>query len=71
MNEFDRGDLPRHFRAVREQHANWLKAARPPTPRRAPRRFWAECKEGRPAEVLNLTDETVTIKDYGRPARSP
>ena len=69
MLGFDRGgSYPVAFRAVREQHANWVTWRRAPLApvAAAPRRFWAARSDGRPAEVLHLADETVTIKDYGQ-----
>ena len=65
---FDRGgSYPQVFRAVRDQHANWVTWRRGPLApvAAAPRRFWAARGDGKPAEVLHLADETVTIKDYG------
>ena len=66
---FDRGgSYPVAFRAIRGQHADWLTWRRgklaPVTA--APRRHWAARGDGKPAEVLHLADETVTIKDYGQ-----
>ena len=69
MLGFDRGgSYPVAFRAVREQHADWVTWRRAPLApvAAAPRRFWAARSDGRPAEVLHLADETVTIKDYGQ-----
>ena len=69
MLGFDRGgSYPVAFRAVREQHADWVTWRRAPLAPEAaaPRRFWAARSDGRPAEVLHLADETVTIKDYGQ-----
>ncbi|HXL95560.1 MAG TPA: transposase, partial [Streptosporangiaceae bacterium] len=68
---FDRGgSYPVAFRAVREQHADWVTWRRAPLApvTAAPRRYWAARGDGKPAEVLTLADETVQIKDYG-PAR--
>ena len=69
MLGFDRGgSYPVAFRAVREQHADWVTWRRAPLApvAAAPRRFWAARGDGKPAEVLHLADETVTIKDYGQ-----
>ena len=68
MLGFDRGGAyPRVFRAVREQHADWITWRRGPlaVPAAAPRRHWVARGDGKPAEVLRLADESVTIKDYG------
>jgi hypothetical protein len=66
---FDRGgSYPVAFRAIRDQHADWVTWRRgklaPVTA--APRRHWAARGDGRPAEVLHLADEMATIKDYGQ-----
>ena len=69
MLGFDRGgSYPVAFRAVREQHADWVTWRRAPLApvAAAPRRFWAARGDGKPAEVLWLADETVQIKDYGQ-----
>ena len=66
---FDRGgSYPQVFRAIRDQHANWVTWRRAPLApvAAAPRRFWAARGDGKPAEVVWLADETVTIKDYGQ-----
>ncbi|MFI5068246.1 MAG: transposase, partial [Streptosporangiales bacterium] len=66
---FDRGgSYPVAFRAIREQHADWVTWRRSPLApvTAAPRRYWAARGDGKPAEVLWLADETVTIKDYGQ-----
>src|SRR5260370_554430 len=66
---FDRGgSYPRVFRAIRDQHADWVTWRRAPLApaAAAPRRFWAARGDGKPAEVVWLADETVTIKDYGQ-----
>src|SRR6266702_3637948 len=71
MLGFDRGgSYPVAFRAIREQHADWVTWRRGPLApvTAAPRRYWAARGDGKPAEVLWLADEMVTIKDYG-PAR--
>ena len=65
---FDRGgSYPQVFRAVRDAHADWVTWRRGPLApvAAAPRRYWAARGDGKPAEVLHLADETVTIKDYG------
>jgi hypothetical protein len=65
---FDRGgSYPVAFRAIREQHADWVTWRRSPLARPAaePKLCFAARGDGRPAEVLWLADETVTIKDYG------
>ena len=66
---FDRGgSYPVAFRAIRDQHADWVTWRRgklaPVTA--APRRSFTARRDGKPAEVLHLADETVTIKDYGQ-----
>jgi len=69
MLGFDRGgSYPVAFRAIREQHADWVTWRRSPLApvTAAPRRYWAARGDGRPAEVLHLADEMVTIKDYGQ-----
>src|SRR5216684_3961631 len=69
MLGFDRGgSYPVAFRAIREQHAGWVTWRRSPLApvTAAPRRYWAARGDGKPAEVLTLADETVTIKDYGQ-----
>ena len=50
------------------QHADWVTWRRAPLApvTAAPRRYWAARGDGKPAEVLHLADETVTIKDYGQ-----
>jgi hypothetical protein len=55
------------FRAVRDARADWVTWRRAPLApvAAAPRRYWAARGDGKPAEVLHLADETVTIKDYG------
>ncbi|HUY46925.1 MAG TPA: helix-turn-helix domain-containing protein [Streptosporangiaceae bacterium] len=66
---FDRGgSYPVAFRAIQEQHADWVTWRRAPLApvTAAPRRHWAARGDGKPAEVLHLADETVTIKDYGQ-----
>jgi hypothetical protein len=66
---FDRGgSYPQVFRAIRDQHADWVTWRRAPLApaAAAPRRFWAARGDGKPAEVVWLADETVTIKDYGQ-----
>ena len=66
---FDRGgSYPQVFRAIREQHADWITWRRSPLApvTAAPRRYWAARGDGKPAEVLWLADETVEIKDYGQ-----
>jgi hypothetical protein len=62
------GSYPVVFRASRQQHADWITWRRgPPAPAAAPpRRYWAARGDGQPAEVLDLADEAVTIKDYGQ-----
>jgi hypothetical protein len=65
---FDRGgSYPQVFRAVRDARADWVTWRRAPLApvAAAPRRYWAARGDGKPAEVLHLADETVTIKDYG------
>ena len=69
MLGFDRGgSYPVAFRAIREQHADWVTWRRSPLApvTAAPRRYWAARGDGKPAEVLTLADEMVTIKDYGQ-----
>ena len=69
MLGFDRGgSYPVAFRAIREQHADWVTWRRSPLAAvtAAPRRHWAARGDGKPAEVLWLADETVQIKDYGQ-----
>jgi len=66
---FDRGgSYPQVFRAIRDQHADWVTWRRAPLApaAAAPRRLWAARGDGKPAEVVWLADETVTIKDYGQ-----
>ena len=66
---FDRGgSYTQVFRAIRDARADWVTWRRGPLAPVAapPRRFWAGGRGGKPAEVLLLADETVTIKDYGR-----
>jgi len=65
---FDRGgSYPQVFRAIRDQHADWVTWRRAPlAPVTAgPRRYFAARGDGKPAEALHLADETITIKDYG------
>jgi len=65
---FDRGgSFPVVFRACRAAGADWVTWRRGPLApcAAAPRRHWAARGDGRPAEVLDLADETVTLKDYG------
>ena len=69
MLGFDRGgSYPVAFRAIREQHADWVTWRRSPLApvTAAPRRYWAARGDGKPAEVLWLADETAEIKDYGQ-----
>jgi Transposase protein len=69
MLGFDRGGAyPQVFRAVREHNADWITWRRGPlaVPAAAPRRYCAARSDGKPAEVLELADETVAIKDYGQ-----
>ena len=69
MLGFDRGgSYPQVFTAVRQQDADWITWRRGPltVPAAAPRRCWAAHADGKPAEVLHLADETVTIRDYGQ-----
>ena len=67
---FDRGgSYPQVFRAIRDQHANWVtwrRAPLAPVGAAAPRRYFAARGDGKPAEALHLADETMTIKDYGQ-----
>ncbi len=66
---FDRGgSYPVAFRAIREQHADWVTWRRSPLApvSAAPRRHFTARGNGKPAEVLTLADEMVTIKDYGQ-----
>ncbi len=66
---FDRGgSYPVVFRTIRDQSAGWVTWRRGPLApvTAAPRRYWAARGDGKPAEVLTLADETVTIKDYGQ-----
>ena len=66
---FDRGgSYPVAFRAIRDARADWVTWRRSPLApvTAAPRRYWAARGDGKPAEVLWLADETVTIKDYGQ-----
>ncbi|MGH3223680.1 MAG: putative transposase, partial [Streptosporangiaceae bacterium] len=66
---FDRGgSYPVTFRAVRDARADWITWRRAPLApvTAAPRRHWAARSDGKPAEVLLLADETVTLKDYGQ-----
>jgi hypothetical protein len=65
---FDRGgSYPQVFRAIRDQHADWVTWRRAPLApvSAAPRRYFAARGDGKPAEALHLADETITIKDYG------
>src|SRR6266851_5111337 len=66
---FDRGgSYPVAFRAIRDARADWVTWRRGPLApvTAAPRRYWAARGDGKPAEVLHLADETITIKDYGQ-----
>jgi hypothetical protein len=66
---FDRGgSYPVAFRAIRAARADWVTWRRAPLAptAAAPRRHFTARGDGRPAEVLHLADETVTIKDYGQ-----
>jgi hypothetical protein len=66
---FDRGgSCPAAFRAIKAARADWVTWRRAPLApvTAAPRRHWAARGDGKPAEVLTLADETVTIKDYGQ-----
>lgn len=66
---FDRGgSYPVAFRGIRDAHADWVTWRRGPLApvTAAPRRYWAARGDGKPAEVLWLAEETVTIKDYGQ-----
>ena len=56
------------FRAIRDQHADWVTWRRAPLApvAAAPRRYFTARGDGKPAEALHLADETVTIKDYGQ-----
>ncbi len=66
---FDRGgSYPVTFRAIRDARADWVTWRRGPLapPAAAPRRSFTARGDGKPAEVLHLADETVTIKDYGQ-----
>src|SRR5216683_1358535 len=66
---FDRGgSYPQVFRAIRDQHADWVTWRRAPLApvTAAPRRYWAARGDGKPAEALHLADEMATIKDYGQ-----
>src|SRR6266581_4334326 len=66
---FDRGgSYPVAFRAIRDARADWVTWRRSPLApaTAAPRRHWAARGDGKPAEVLHLADEMVTIKDYGQ-----
>ena len=68
MLGFDRGgSYPVAFRAIREQHADWVTWRRSPLApvAAAPRRYFTARGDGKPAEALHLADEMVTIKDYG------
>ena len=68
MLGFDRGgSYPVTFRAIRDAHADWVTWRRGPLApvTAAPRRHWAAHGDGKPAEILHVADETVTIKDYG------
>jgi hypothetical protein len=65
---FDRGgSYPVTFRAIRDAHAGWVtwRRGKLAPSAAAPRRHWAARGDGKPAEVLWLAEETVTIKDYG------
>jgi hypothetical protein len=69
MLGFDRGgSYPVAFRAIAGAHADWVTWRRGPLApvAAAPRRYWAARGDGKPAEVLHLADEMVTIKDYGQ-----
>jgi len=66
---FDRGgSYPVAFRGIRDAHADWVTWRRGPLApvTAAPRRYWAARGDGKPAGVLWLAEETVTIKDYGQ-----
>ena len=66
---FDRGgSYPVAFRGIRDARADWVTWRRSPLApvTAAPRRYWAARGDGKPAEVLWLAEETVTIKDYGQ-----
>jgi hypothetical protein len=66
---FDRGgSYPVAFAAIRDARADWVTWRRGPlaSPAAAPRRHWAARGDGKPAEVLHLADETITLKDYGQ-----
>jgi hypothetical protein len=66
---FDRGgSYPQVFRAIRDQHSDWVTWRRGPLApvAGAPGRHFTARGDGKPAEVLRLADETVTIKDYGQ-----
>jgi hypothetical protein len=66
---FDRGgSYPVAFRGIRDARADWVTWRRGPLApvTAAPRRYWAARGDGKPAEVLWLAEETVTIKDYGQ-----
>ena len=66
---FDRGgSYPVAFRAIRGQHADWVTWRRSPLApvTAAPRRHFTARGDGKPAEVLTLAGEMVTIKDYGQ-----
>jgi hypothetical protein len=69
MLGFDRGgSYPVAFRAIRDARADWVTWRRSPLApvTAAPRRYFTARGDGKPAEVLNLADEMVTIKDYGQ-----
>jgi hypothetical protein len=66
---FDRGgSYPVAFRAIAGAHADWVTWRRGPLAPVAvpPRRCFTARGDGRPAEVLWLAGEMVTIKDYGQ-----
>jgi hypothetical protein len=66
---FDRGgSYPVTFRAIRDAHADWVTWRRGPLApvTTAPRRSFTARGDGKPAEVLHLADESVSIKEYGQ-----
>jgi hypothetical protein len=69
MLGFDRGgSYPQVFRAIRDQHADWVTWRRAPLApvAAAPRRYFTARGDGKPAGALHLADEMVAIKDYGQ-----
>src|SRR6266487_4551110 len=62
------GVLAQLRQVLREQHADWVTWRRSPLApvSAAPRRHFTARGNGKPAEVLTLADEMVTIKDYGQ-----